>query len=69
MKHHEQLDRYEEWFTTDLLQDDDGRCIGAICRNLRDGHLEVFNAKAHDSRLGRRRTGLQADDQRADRHR
>jgi succinate dehydrogenase / fumarate reductase, flavoprotein subunit len=45
MKHHEQLDRYEEWFTTDLLQDDEGQCIGAICRNLRDGHLEVFNAK------------------------
>jgi succinate dehydrogenase / fumarate reductase flavoprotein subunit len=46
MKHHEQLDRYEEWFTTDLLQDDDGKCIGAVCRNLRDGRLEVFNAKA-----------------------
>jgi succinate dehydrogenase / fumarate reductase flavoprotein subunit len=46
MKHHEQLDRYEEWFTTDLLQDGDGRCIGAICRNLRDGHMEVFDAKA-----------------------
>ena len=46
MKHHEQLDRYEEWFTTDLLQDDDGDCVGAICRNLRDGQLEVFNAKA-----------------------
>src|SRR5438270_9797465 len=46
MRHHEQLDRYEEWFTTDLLQDEDGHCIGAICRNLRDGHLEVFNAKA-----------------------
>jgi succinate dehydrogenase / fumarate reductase, flavoprotein subunit len=46
MKHSEQLDRYEEWFTTDLLQDDEGRCVGAICRDLRDGHLEVFNAKA-----------------------
>jgi succinate dehydrogenase / fumarate reductase flavoprotein subunit len=46
MKHHEQLDRYEEWFTTDLLQDDEGRCVGAICRDLRDGRLEVFNAKA-----------------------
>jgi succinate dehydrogenase / fumarate reductase flavoprotein subunit len=45
MKHHEQLDRYEEWFTTDLLQDDEGRCVGAICRNLRDGKLQVFNAK------------------------
>jgi succinate dehydrogenase flavoprotein subunit len=46
MKFGGQIDRYEEWFTTDLLQDDDGRCIGAICRNLRDGALEVFNAKA-----------------------
>jgi succinate dehydrogenase / fumarate reductase flavoprotein subunit len=45
MKHHEQLDRYEEWFTTDLLQNDEGRCVGAICRDLRDGRLEVFNAK------------------------
>ncbi len=46
MKHNETVDRYEEWFTTDLLQDDDGRCVGAICRNLRNGELEVFNAKA-----------------------
>jgi succinate dehydrogenase / fumarate reductase, flavoprotein subunit len=46
MKHHEQLDRFEEWFTTDLLLDDDGRCVGAICRDLRDGRLELFNAKA-----------------------
>ncbi len=46
MKHGELIDRYEEWFTTDLLQDDEGRCVGAICRNLRDGHLELFNAKA-----------------------
>jgi succinate dehydrogenase / fumarate reductase, flavoprotein subunit len=45
MKHHEQLDRYEEWFTTDLLLNDDGYCVGAIARDLRDGHLEVFNAK------------------------
>src|SRR5438270_53860 len=46
MKHSATVDRYEEWFTTDLLQDSDGRCVGAICRNLRDGNLEVFNAKA-----------------------
>jgi succinate dehydrogenase / fumarate reductase, flavoprotein subunit len=46
MKHSDTVDRYEEWFTTDLLEDDDGRCAGAICRNLRDGHLEVFNAKS-----------------------
>ncbi len=46
MKHSETVDRYEEWFTTDLLQDDEGRCNGAVCRNLRDGRLEVFNAKS-----------------------
>jgi succinate dehydrogenase / fumarate reductase, flavoprotein subunit len=45
MKYNTQIDRYEEWFTTDLLQDDGGRCVGAICRNLRDGELQVFNAK------------------------
>ncbi len=45
MKHHETVDRYEEWFTIGLLQNDDGHCVGAVCRNLRDGHLEVFNAK------------------------
>jgi succinate dehydrogenase flavoprotein subunit len=46
MKHHETVDRFEEWFTTDLIQDAEGRCVGAICRNLRDGRLELFNAKA-----------------------
>ncbi len=46
LKHHGQLDRYEEWFTTDLLINDDGRCVGAICRDLRDGRLELINAKA-----------------------
>jgi succinate dehydrogenase / fumarate reductase flavoprotein subunit len=46
MKHHETVDRFEEWFTTGLLQDAEGRCVGAICRNLRDGRLEVFDAKA-----------------------
>jgi succinate dehydrogenase / fumarate reductase, flavoprotein subunit len=46
MKHSSTVDRYEEWFATDLLQDDDGRCCGAVCRNLRDGKLQVFNAKS-----------------------
>ncbi len=45
MKYNVQIDRFEEWFTTDLLQDESGRCVGAVCRNLRDGALEVFNAK------------------------
>jgi len=46
MKHHETVDRYEEWFTTALLQNDEGHCVGAICRNLRDGRFEIFDAKA-----------------------
>ena len=46
MKHHAQIDRFEEWFTTELLLDDAGNCSGAVCRNIRDGKLEVFNAKS-----------------------
>src|SRR5438309_4613532 len=46
MKFSAQIDRYEEWFATDLLQDAEGQCVGAICRDLRDGHLELFNAKS-----------------------
>jgi succinate dehydrogenase / fumarate reductase flavoprotein subunit len=46
MKARGRIHRFEEWFTTDLLRDDHGHCVGAICRNLRDGRLEIFNAKA-----------------------
>jgi succinate dehydrogenase / fumarate reductase, flavoprotein subunit len=46
MKHHETIDRYEEWFVTSLVQDDEGRCTGAIVRNIRDGQADVFTAKA-----------------------
>jgi succinate dehydrogenase / fumarate reductase flavoprotein subunit len=46
MKHHNQIDRYEEWFTTEILLDDEGHCSGAVCRNIKDGQLEVFNAKS-----------------------
>jgi len=46
MKHHATVDRFEEWFTTELLQDDAGACVGAVCRNIRDGRLEVFDAKS-----------------------
>jgi succinate dehydrogenase / fumarate reductase flavoprotein subunit len=38
--------RYEEWFTTALVQDEDGRIAGAITRNIRDGEMELFSAKA-----------------------
>ena len=46
MKYHEQVDRYEEWFTTSLVLDDEGRCAGAIARNIRDGRMEAFSAKS-----------------------
>src|ERR671924_2220399 len=43
---HEEVYRYEEWFTTSLVQDDDGRIAGAVTRNIRDGSMEPFAAKA-----------------------
>ncbi len=46
MKHHEQIDRYEEWFITGLVQDDEGHCVGAVARNIRDGAMELFAAKS-----------------------
>jgi succinate dehydrogenase / fumarate reductase, flavoprotein subunit len=42
---HEEVYRYEEWFTTSLVQDDDGHIAGLVARNLRDGHMELFEAK------------------------
>src|ERR671934_370176 len=46
MKHHERIDRYEEWFVTALVQDAGGECCGAVARNIRDGTMELFAAKA-----------------------
>jgi succinate dehydrogenase / fumarate reductase, flavoprotein subunit len=46
MKFHEQVDRYEEWFTTSLVVDGEGRCTGCIARDVRDGSLQLFTAKA-----------------------
>ena len=37
MKHHETVERYEEWFTTSLLTDDAGHCCGVIARDIRSG--------------------------------
>src|SRR3712207_4521569 len=38
--------RYEEWFTTALVQDDGGDVAGCVGRNIRDGHMELFTAKS-----------------------
>jgi succinate dehydrogenase / fumarate reductase flavoprotein subunit len=45
MKHSERVDRYEEYFTTALAIDDGGTCVGAVTRNVRDGSMEMFEAK------------------------
>ncbi len=45
LKHHETVDRYEEWFTTSLLLDEQGGCAGAIARDVRSGRMEAFQAK------------------------
>src|SRR2546421_1197272 len=37
--------RYEEWFTTNLVRDDDGHIAGCVARNMRDGRMEAFAAK------------------------
>ena len=46
MRHHETVDRYEEWFATSLILDDDGHCAGAVARDIRSGAMEIFNAKS-----------------------
>ncbi len=45
MKHSELVDRYEEYFTTALALDEGGNCVGAVMRNVRDGSMELFEAK------------------------
>ncbi len=46
MKFNDLIDRYEEWFTTELAIDEDGGCVGAMTRNIRDGSMELFRAKS-----------------------
>ncbi|HEY7629168.1 MAG TPA: FAD-binding protein [Thermoleophilaceae bacterium] len=45
MKHSE-VYRYEEWFNTALVTDDEGQIAGVVARNMRDGAMELFGAKA-----------------------
>src|ERR687893_1747613 len=46
MKHSDDVDRYEEFFTSALAIDESGACVGAVCRDIRDGSMEMFGAKA-----------------------
>ena len=42
---HDEVYRYEEWFTTNLVVDDDGHVAGCVALNIRDGSLELFAGK------------------------
>jgi succinate dehydrogenase / fumarate reductase flavoprotein subunit len=42
---HDEVYRYEEWFTTNLVVDDDGHIAGCVALNIRDGSLELFAGK------------------------
>ncbi|MGZ5324643.1 MAG: FAD-binding protein, partial [Solirubrobacterales bacterium] len=46
MKFSDEVARYEEFFTTQLALDDQGSCVGAVCRDIRNGSMELFSAKA-----------------------
>jgi succinate dehydrogenase / fumarate reductase flavoprotein subunit len=45
LKYSERIDRFEEWFVTSLIVDDDGTCAGAVARDIRSGRMETFAAK------------------------
>jgi succinate dehydrogenase / fumarate reductase flavoprotein subunit len=46
MKQSEQVARYEEWFCTALALDEEGECCGVVTRNVADGSMQLFSAKA-----------------------
>jgi succinate dehydrogenase / fumarate reductase, flavoprotein subunit len=45
LKYSATVDRYEEWFTTSLVLDDEGTCVGCVARDIRTGAMETFHAK------------------------
>jgi succinate dehydrogenase / fumarate reductase, flavoprotein subunit len=45
LKYTERVDRFEEWFVTSLVLDDDGQCVGVVARDIRSGLMETFTAK------------------------
>jgi succinate dehydrogenase / fumarate reductase, flavoprotein subunit len=46
MRFHAQIDRFEEWFVTSLVTDDEGRVTGALAHDVRDRRMEAFAAKS-----------------------
>jgi succinate dehydrogenase / fumarate reductase, flavoprotein subunit len=43
---HDEIYRYEEWFNTAIVRDENGHIAGVVARNMRDGQMELFGAKA-----------------------
>src|ERR671934_2448066 len=43
---HDEIYRYEEWFNTALVRNEEGHIAGVVARNMRDGAMELFGAKA-----------------------
>ncbi len=43
---HDEIYRYEEWFNTAIVRDENGHVAGVVARNMRDGQMELFGAKA-----------------------
>jgi succinate dehydrogenase / fumarate reductase flavoprotein subunit len=46
LKHSSRVERYEEWFTTSVILDDAGTCVGVVARDVRTGRMETFAAKS-----------------------
>src|SRR4051812_17337295 len=42
----DQVYRYEEWFVTNLMRDEEGRVAGCVARNMRNGDMEAFSSKS-----------------------
>ncbi|HEX7215115.1 MAG TPA: FAD-binding protein [Methylomirabilota bacterium] len=45
LKYADLVDRFEEWFVTSLVLDDEAQCVGAVARDIRSGRMETFTAK------------------------
>jgi succinate dehydrogenase / fumarate reductase flavoprotein subunit len=45
MKHSSTVERFEEWFMSSLIIDENNTCVGVVARDIRTGAMETFAAK------------------------
>src|SRR5262249_57669529 len=43
LKYSDRVDRFEEWFTTSLILDDTGTCVGCVARDIRPAAMQPFD--------------------------